>query len=151
MNDIFCHISKILLSQHQPKMCKSASSQNHAHVIFHNHLDINFANLGFKFMRICLTIIKHSSNDSKWKPFPIYQFGFIGSKRMWFLVWLLSCVLFAIILVVSFSRFYYYWCIVDGNMDIDENGETINLEHFERTTEHLSHPQTISIDHWLIS
>ena len=66
---------------------------------------------------------------------------------MWFLVWLLSCVLFAIIFVVLFSRFYYYWCIVDGNMDIDENGETINLEHFERTTEHLSHPQTISIDH----
>ena len=35
-------------------------------------------------------------------------------------------------------------------MDIDENGETINLEHFERTTEHLSHPQTIHIDDWLI-
>ena len=63
---------------------------------------------------------------------------------MWFLVWL---TLMCTILVVLFSWFYCYWCIVDDDMDIDENGETINLEHFERTTEHLSHPQTISIDH----
>ena len=64
---------------------------------------------------------------------------------MWFfLVWLL---LLLIILVVLFSYVYFCLCIVCGNMGIDENAETINLEHFERTTEHqVSHPQTISID-----